>query len=76
MLDNEERLYLVRQEATADDRDTSQRAALRGFQILEMLEQPGSLRTSQFTVHKVGPALLFEHDPLSARLDHDLAQQK
>lgn len=70
------RLYLVRTEATAEDRATIQRAGLREFQILETLEHPGILRAYNFTEHELGPALLFEHDPLSVRLDHYLAQQK
>ncbi|QDU98788.1 Serine/threonine-protein kinase PknA [Lignipirellula cremea] len=70
------RLYLVRTEATKEDRETIQRAGLREFQILETLEHPGILRTFNFTEHELGPALLFEHDPLSLRLDHYLAQQQ
>ena len=70
------RLYLVRAEATEEDRATIQRAALREFQILEVLEHPGILRAYSFTEHELGPALLFEHDPVSMRLDHYLAQQK
>ena len=70
------RLYLVRTEATKEDRDTIHRAGLREFQILETLEHPGILRAYNFTEHELGPALLFEHDPLSVRLDHYLAQQK
>lgn len=70
------RLYLVRTEATPEDRSTIQRAALREFQILETLEHPGILRAFNFTEHELGPALLFEHDTLSMRLDHYLAQRK
>ncbi len=70
------RLYLVNNEADADERARVQRAALREFQILENLEHPGILRVFNFTEHELGPALLFEHDPLSLRLDHYLAQQK
>lgn len=70
------RLYLVQTEATEEDRATIQRAGLREFQILETLEHPGILRAYNFTEHELGPALLFEHDPLSMRLDHYLAQQK
>ena len=70
------RLYLVRTEATKEDRDTIHRAGLREFQILETLEHPGILRAYNFTEHELGPALLFEHDPLSVRLDHYLAQKK
>lgn len=70
------RLYLVRTEATEEDRELIRRAALREFQILETLEHPGILRASGFTEHELGPALLFEHDTQSMRLDHYLAQQK
>lgn len=70
------RLYLVRTEATPEDRSTIQRAALREFQILETLEHPGILRAYNFTEHELGPALLLEHDPLSMRLDHYLTQRK
>ncbi len=70
------RLYLVRTEATQEDRDTIQRAARREFQILETLEHPGILRAYGFTEHELGPALLLEHDPVTMRLDHYLSQQK
>ena len=70
------RLYLVRTESTPEDRATIQRAALREFKILETLEHPGILRAFNFTEHELGPALLFEHDTLSMRLDHYLAQKK
>ena len=70
------RLYHVKTEATPEDRTTIQRAALREFQILEALEHPGILRAFNFTEHELGPALLFEHDALSMRLDHYLAQRK
>ncbi|MFO0914159.1 MAG: BREX system serine/threonine kinase PglW [Pirellulales bacterium] len=70
------RLYLVRHEATAEDRATIQRAAMREFQILESLEHPGILRAYNLIEHELGPALLLEHDPQSIRLDHYLAQQQ
>jgi serine/threonine protein kinase len=70
------RLYLVRHGATADDRKTIERAALREFQHLEMLQHPGILRAYNFTEHELGPALILEHDPLAIRLDHFLAQQQ
>lgn len=69
------RLYLVRNGATAEDRQTIQRAALREFQLVETLQHPGVLRGYGYTEHEVGPALIFEHDPLSMRLDHFLAQR-
>jgi len=70
------RLYLVRSGATVDDRKTIERAALREFQLLETLQHPGILRAYNFTEHELGPALIFEHDPLAIRLDHFLAQQQ
>lgn len=70
------RLYLVRTRASAEDRETVERAALREFQLLEMLQHPGILRTYGFTEHELGPALIFEHDPQAVRLDHFLAQRK
>ncbi|PQO28934.1 BREX system serine/threonine kinase PglW [Blastopirellula marina] len=70
------RLYLVRLEASEEDRTKIQRAAQREYQILETLEHPGILRASGFTEHELGPALLFEHDPSSIRLDHYLSQRQ
>lgn len=70
------RLYLVRNGATSDERATIQRAALREFQLLESLQHPGVLRANGLTEHEVGPALIFEHDPQSIRLDHFLAQRR
>ncbi|HUY34109.1 MAG TPA: BREX system serine/threonine kinase PglW [Pirellulales bacterium] len=70
------RLYLVRAGATVEDRKTIENAALREFKLLETLQHPSILRAHGFTEHEVGPALLFEYDPRSLRLDHFLAQQK
>jgi serine/threonine protein kinase len=70
------RLYLVCAGATAEERQTRERAALREFQLLETLQHPGILRAYNFTEHELGSALIFEHDPLAIRLDHFLAQQQ
>lgn len=70
------RLYLVRAGETAEARKTNERAALREVQLLETLQHPGVLKAYGYTEHEVGPALIFEHDPLSIRLDHFLAQRK
>jgi len=70
------RLYHVRTESSADDREKIERAALREFQILESLQHPGVLRTYGFTEHAMGPAIIFEHDPTSIRLDHFLLQRR
>lgn len=66
------RLYLVREGATAEERQMRERAALREFQLLETLQHPGVLRIYGYTEHEVGSALIFEHDPVSIRLDHFL----
>jgi hypothetical protein len=69
------RLYLVENEATADDREMIRRAARRDFQLTEALQHPGVLRALGYTEHEVGPAVVFEHDPNGLRLDHFLAQR-
>lgn len=66
------RLYLVRTGATPEERKSTERAALREAQLLETLQHPGILRVYGLTEHEVGPALIFEHEPLSMRLDHYL----
>ncbi len=68
------RLYLVPGGATADQRETIERAALREFQILDSLQHPGILRTYGCPEHELGPTVIFEHYPKSIRLDHYLAQ--
>ncbi len=70
------RLYLVRTESAAADRERIERAAKREFQILETLQHPGIPRTYGFTEHELGPALILDYDPRSMRLDHYLAQKK
>ena len=70
------RLYLVAKEAAAEDRKIIERAAEREFQLLEMLQHPGIVRTYGYTPHQLGPALILEYDPLAIRLDHYLAQRK
>ncbi|MFO0881530.1 MAG: BREX system serine/threonine kinase PglW [Gemmataceae bacterium] len=69
------RLYHVESGATADDREMIRRAARRDFQLTEALQHPGVLRALGYTEHEVGPAIVFEHDPHSLRLDHFLAQR-
>gem|GEM_PF-4523601 len=70
------RLYHVRTESSADDREKIERAALREFQILESLQHPGALRTYGFTEHAMGPALIFEHESGAMRLDHYLIERR
>ncbi len=69
------RIYNVRTGATEDERKTIERAARREAELLETLQHPGVLRREGFTEHELGPALIFEHDPLAVRLDHFLAQR-
>ncbi len=69
------RIYNVQAGASADQWSTIERAARREAELLEMLQHPGILRREGFTEHELGPALIFEHDPASIRLDHYLAQR-
>lgn len=69
------RLYLVWNEATADDRQMIERAARRDFQLTEALQHPGVLRSLGYTQHEIGPTIVFEHDPGALRLDLFLAQR-
>ncbi len=68
------RIYLVRSGTTVEDRKTLERAALREYQILEMLQHPQVLRACHFTEHQLGPAILFEHAADCTRLDLYLAE--
>ena len=70
------RLYHVRTESSKEDRGKLERAALREFQLLETLQHPGILRIHGFSEHELGPALIFDHDPLEIRLDHFLSQRR
>jgi serine/threonine protein kinase len=70
------RLYHVRTESSEEDRRKLERAALREFQLLETLQHPGILRIHGFSEHELGPALIFDHDPLAMRLDHFLSQRR
>lgn len=70
------RVYLVQHQATDDERQTVARAARREAQLMEMLDHPKVLRFVNYTDHELGPALIFEHDPLLVRLDHYLAERQ
>lgn len=69
------RIYNIRTSAGDEERTTIARAARREAELLESLKHPGILRREGFTEHELGPALIFEHDPLSIRLDHFLAHR-
>lgn len=66
------RLYPVALGTTKLSRRTIERAAQREFQILEGIRHPGILQAVNYTLHERGPALVFEHDRDSVRLDHFL----
>lgn len=68
------RIYNVRANASPEERETLQRAAKREAELLEGLQHPGILRRDGYTMHELGPALIFEHNPESIRLDHYIAQ--
>jgi serine/threonine protein kinase len=68
------RLYLAAASSSSSERETLKRAARREYEILDNLRHQGILLVQQYTEHESGPALIFEHDPGAARLDHFLAQ--
>lgn len=68
------RIYNVRANASPEERETLQRAAKREAELLEGLHYPGVLRNMGYTTHELGPALIFEHQPKSIRLDHYIKQ--
>jgi serine/threonine protein kinase len=70
------RVYLVQAEAGREQRMTLQRAAEREFRLLQLLEHRGVLRAMDFTVHELGPTIIFQHFPQAVRLDHYLIEYK
>lgn len=69
------RLYPVALGTTKLSRRTMERAAQREFQILEGIRHHGILQAVSYTIHERGPALVFEHDRDSIRLDLFLARR-
>ena len=63
------RIYGYALAATTEARKTLDRQALREFQILEGIEHPGILPVRDFKESELGPALLFDYEPQSRRLD-------
>lgn len=68
------RFYLT-SKASAEDRDVIQRAAEREFRLLQGIHHPGIAHATDLVDHEFGPAVIFEHDPESVRLDHWLAER-
>jgi serine/threonine protein kinase len=63
------RIYGYDLAATAEARKSLIRQANREFQVLEGIEHPGILRVRDFKESELGPALLFDYEPQSRRLD-------
>jgi serine/threonine protein kinase len=63
------RIYPYATAATAQARDALIRQAVREFQILEGIDHPGILKVRDYKDSEQGPALIFDHDPRSRRLD-------
>lgn len=70
------RIYLVRREASAEDKGMIARAAQREFQLLESLLHPNILQAYTLSEHELGPALVLEHNPKAIRLEHYLTQRQ
>ena len=68
------RVYTVAGKDKKADEST-RRAALQEFRILESLEHPGILSAKEFIEHDLGPAILFRREPDEIRLDHYLRQR-
>ena len=69
------RIYGYALASTTEARKTLVRQALREFQILEGIEHPGILPVRDFKESELGPALLFDYEPQSKRLDFLLQEQ-
>ncbi|MEU5877897.1 BREX system serine/threonine kinase PglW [Spirillospora sp. NPDC047279] len=63
------RIYLVRRQATDEDRRSVQRAAKREYQVLQGINHPGIAQAVQIRDHDAGPAILFRHGESDLRLD-------
>ncbi|MFE5082931.1 BREX system serine/threonine kinase PglW [Streptomyces mirabilis] len=67
------RVYLVEQQATDAARRSTERAALREYQVLQGIAHPGIAQAVDFREHQGGPAILFRHRHDDLRLDDYLA---
>ncbi len=63
------RFYPYAAAAGAEERRSLGRLAAREFQVLEGIDHPGVLRVREYKDTDRGPALIFDHDPKSIRLD-------
>ncbi len=69
------RVYPYSRAASPDERERLGRMAMREFRVLEGIDHPGILRVLDFRETELGPALVFEHDPNSIRLDRFLREK-
>ena len=69
------RVYPFADAATVEARKTLVRQAAREFQILEGIDHPGILKVRDYKESEQGPALIFDHDAKSQRLDFLLREQ-
>jgi serine/threonine protein kinase len=70
------RVYLSGQQATDDDKKSTQRAARREYLALQGISHDGIVHAEQYSDELItGPAVVFRHGKNWQRLDHFLAEQ-
>ena len=69
------RIYPYARAASPEARDRLARTAQREFRVLEGVEHQGIQRVLDYREAELGPALIFEHDSESRRLDRFLAEK-
>lgn len=69
------RIYMMSRQLTGEDREITEKAATREFQILERLDHPAILKADPPTECEYGPVLFLRRDPESVRLDHFLREE-
>jgi serine/threonine protein kinase len=67
------RIYLADPTAAAQIRLSTERAALREYQVLQGINHRGIAQAVQLWQHQGGPSILFRHNPTDLRLDSFLA---
>lgn len=67
------RIYLADPTAAEQVRRSTERAALREYQVLQGINHRGIAEAVQLWQHQGGPAILFRHHPTDLRLDSYLA---
>lgn len=66
------RIYPLARALSEAERRERHAAAEREYRLLDGISHDGILRAEQLTDAERGPAIVFEHDPASERLDHFL----